>query len=144
MVLFKLWKIIKRLEIKTNFLLVNNKRIFAFLWIQKRKGNKINFFSKGPKKTEMFVHKKRNVDIPKHYRVNFRIFYSLFFYCTLPRYYHRNRRKSTQNGENKNRNCETGWQENLSHGLDDVRVYLWAAWSRRWSHPLYADLKVLG
>ena len=93
----------------------------------------------------MFVHKKRNVDIPKHYRVNFRIFYSLFFYCTLPRYYHRNRRKSTQNGENKNRNCETGtgWQENLSHGLDDVRVYLWAAWSRRWSHPLYADLKVL-
>ena len=32
----------------------------------------------------MFVHKKRNVDILKHYRINFRIFYSLFFYCTLP------------------------------------------------------------
>ena len=63
MVLFKLLKIIKRFEIKTNFLLINNKRIFAFL-IQKRKRNQINFFSKGQKKTKCSFTKKQNVDIP--------------------------------------------------------------------------------
>ena len=59
--------IIKRLEIKTNLLLINNKRIFAFLWIQKQKRNKIIFFFLGTKqkqKQNVRSQKKGNVDIP--------------------------------------------------------------------------------
>ena len=52
-------------KINKNFLRINNKGIFAFLWIQKRKRNEIHFFSKGQKKTRnVRSQKKRNVDIP--------------------------------------------------------------------------------
>ena len=51
-------------KINKNFLRINNKGIFAFLWIQKRKRNEIHFFSKGQKKRNVRSQKNRNVDIP--------------------------------------------------------------------------------
>ena len=63
----------KRLKIKTNFLLIKNKLIFAFLWIQKRKPNEMNFCSKGQQKNEMFVHKKT-----KYWHL-----YSILLYCEV-------------------------------------------------------------
>ena len=43
---------------KNNFLLINNKRIFTFLCIKKRKRNETHFFSKGQKKRNVRSQKK--------------------------------------------------------------------------------------
>ena len=65
MVLFKLGiKHNKTFRNKYKLFINKNKRIFAFLGIQKRKRNEMNFFSKGQQKTKCLITKKRNIDIP--------------------------------------------------------------------------------
>ena len=56
--------------------------MFAFLWIQKRKQNEINFFSKGQKNRNVCSQKKRNVDIPTYQCLVISALY-IYVYCTV-------------------------------------------------------------